>query len=31
MIRVCLNCLNVDVNKLKILVGEENVKIGCIG
>ncbi|MCO8921720.1 DUF1450 domain-containing protein [Clostridioides difficile] len=31
MIRVCLNCSNVDVNKLKTLVGEENVKTGCIG
>ncbi|HBF3439297.1 TPA: DUF1450 domain-containing protein, partial [Clostridioides difficile] len=31
MIRVCPNCSNVDVNKLKTLVGEENVKTGCIG
>ncbi|MGL5328459.1 MAG: DUF1450 domain-containing protein [Peptostreptococcaceae bacterium] len=31
MIRVCPYCSNVDVNKLKETVGEENVKTGCIG
>ena len=31
MIRVCPFCSNVDVNKIKELVGEENVKTGCIG
>lgn len=31
MIRVCPYCSNVDVAKLKELVGEENVKTGCIG
>lgn len=31
MIRVCPYCSNIDVNKLKEIVGEENVKTGCIG
>jgi len=31
MIRVCPYCSNVDVNKLKEIAGEENVKTGCIG
>lgn len=31
MIRVCPFCSNVDVNKIKELVVEENVKTGCIG
>lgn len=31
MVRVCPYCSNVDVDKLKELVGEENVKTGCIG
>ena len=31
MIRVCPYCSNIDVNKLKETVGEENVKTGCIG
>ena len=31
MIRVCPYCSNIDVNKLKEIAGEENVKTGCIG
>lgn len=31
MIRVCPHCSNLDVNKLKETIGEENVKTGCIG
>lgn len=31
MIRVCPYCSNIDVNKLKEVAGEENVKTGCIG
>lgn len=31
MIRVCPFCSNVDVNKIKEIVGDENVKTGCIG
>ena len=31
MIRICPFCSNVDVNKVKAIVGEENVKTGCIG
>ena len=31
MIRVCPFCSNIDVNKLKEVAGEENVKTGCIG
>lgn len=31
MIRVCPYCSNVDVNKLKEIAGEKNVKTGCIG
>lgn len=31
MIKVCPHCSNVDVNKLKEIVGGENVKTGCIG
>ena len=31
MIRVCPFCSNVDVNKIKEIAGEENVKTGCIG
>lgn len=31
MIKVCPYCSNVDVNKLKEIAGEENVKTGCIG
>ncbi len=31
MIRVCPYCSNVDVSKLKSLVGEDKVKTGCIG
>lgn len=31
MIRVCPHCSNVDVNKLREVIGTENVKTGCIG
>ena len=31
MIKICPFCSNVDVNKVKEIVGEENVKTGCIG
>ena len=31
MIKVCPNCSNIDVSKLKNLAGEGNVKTGCIG
>ncbi|MFI3209502.1 MAG: DUF1450 domain-containing protein [Peptostreptococcaceae bacterium] len=31
MIKACPYCSNVDVNKLKEVFGEENVKTGCIG
>jgi uncharacterized protein YuzB (UPF0349 family) len=31
MVRVCPRCSNVDIDKLKEVVGEENVKTGCIG
>ena len=31
MVRVCPYCSNVDVEKLKELVGEDNVVKGCIG
>ena len=31
MIRVCPYCSNINVDKLKKTVGEENVKTGCIG
>lgn len=31
MVRVCPYCSNVDVDKLKEVVGEENVKTGCVG
>lgn len=31
MIRVCPYCSNVDVDKLKEVAGEDNVKKGCIG
>ncbi|RDY26489.1 DUF1450 domain-containing protein [Romboutsia weinsteinii] len=31
MVRVCPYCSNVDVEKLKEAVGEENVKTGCVG
>ena len=31
MIRICPYCSNIDVNKLKEIAGEENVKTGCIG
>lgn len=31
MIRVCPFCSNVDVDNLKSVFGEENVKTGCIG
>lgn len=31
MIRVCPHCSNVDVNKLKEILGKDNVKTGCIG
>lgn len=31
MIRVCPYCSNINVDKLKNTIGEENVKTGCIG
>lgn len=31
MIRVCPHCSNVNVNKLKEVIGSENIKTGCIG
>lgn len=31
MIRVCPYCSNINVDKLKKTIGEENVKTGCIG
>lgn len=31
MIKVCPYCSNIDVNKLKELAKNENVKTGCIG
>ncbi|MCC3868380.1 DUF1450 domain-containing protein [Terrisporobacter mayombei] len=31
LVRVCPSCSNVDVDKLKKIIGEENVKIGCVG
>lgn len=30
LVRVCPSCSNVDVDKLKKTIGEENVKIGCV-
>ena len=30
MIRVCPYCSNIDVSKLKNILGEEKVKTGCI-
>ena len=31
MIKICPFCSNVNVNKIKEIVGEKNVKVGCIG
>lgn len=31
MIKVCPYCSNIDVDKLKKISGQENVKTGCIG
>lgn len=31
MINICPNCSNVDIEKLQLLVGEDNVELGCIG
>lgn len=30
-VRVCRRCSNVDIDKLKKIIGEENVKVGCVG
>ena len=30
-VRVCPFCSNVDIDKLKKMIGEENVNIGCVG
>lgn len=29
-VRVCPFCSNVDVDKLKKLIGKENVNVGCV-
>ncbi len=31
MINICPNCSNVDIEKIQLLVGEDNVELGCIG
>lgn len=31
MIRICPNCCNVDIEKIKAIVGEDMVEEGCIG
>ena len=31
MIKVCPYCSNINVDNLKNILGEENVKTGCIG
>lgn len=30
LVRICPSCSNVDVDKLKKIIGEENVNIGCV-
>ena len=30
LVRVCPFCSNIDVDKLRKIIGEENVKIGCV-
>ena len=29
-VRVCPFCSKVDINKLKKIIGEENISIGCV-
>lgn len=31
MVNICPNCSNVDIEKIQLLVGEDNVELGCIG
>ena len=31
MIRICPYCSNVNIEEIKILVGDDNVEEGCIG
>lgn len=31
MIRICPNCSHVEIEKIKCIVGDSNVDVGCIG